>query len=165
MIFFSSASRMRSHGFGDRVGVGTDIIKISRGAAGWGSALANQATVTVSFRLPEKLCSTNWRRNQIDQVQQSVILAQSFLVCGNLFLKFFCARDSNRAEKFLSSSRVVNATRVVQGKRFSGYDCVQQCFALRSFPGLKFFRLSEFYSCAMTIFNLAASWLLQSRGE
>ena len=30
---------MRSHGFGERVGVGTDIIKIYKRAAGWGSAL------------------------------------------------------------------------------------------------------------------------------
>ena len=30
---------MRSHGFGERVGVGTDINKILMRAAGWGSAL------------------------------------------------------------------------------------------------------------------------------
>jgi hypothetical protein len=34
------------------------------------------------------------------------------------FSKKFCARDSDREEKFLSSSRVVNATRVVQEKGF-----------------------------------------------
>jgi hypothetical protein len=48
------------------------------------------------------------------------MLAQKISVCGNLFSKKFCARDSNRQEKILSSSRVVNATRVVQGKRFGG---------------------------------------------
>jgi hypothetical protein len=48
------------------------------------------------------------------------MLAQKISVCGNLFLEKFCARDSNREEKFLSSSRVVNATRVVQEKRFGG---------------------------------------------
>jgi hypothetical protein len=36
------------------------------------------------------------------------------------FLKNFRDADSNPEEKFLSSSRVVNATRVVQEKRFGG---------------------------------------------
>jgi hypothetical protein len=43
------------------------------------------------------------------------MLAQKISVCGNLFSKkFFALRDFNREEKLLSSSRVVNATRVVQ---------------------------------------------------
>lgn len=128
---------MRSHGFGDRVGVGTDIIKILRGAAGWGSAWLHQLTVSVSFCLLEKLCSTNWRRNQTNQVQQSVILAQKNLVCGNLFSKKFCDRVSNREEKFLSSSRVVNATRVVQEKRFGDLQRARLFLAQQNFSWIE----------------------------
>jgi hypothetical protein len=56
------------------------------------------------------------------------MLAQKISLCGNLFSKKFCAHDSNREEKFLSSSRVVNATRVVQEKRLSGSRHVRQFF-------------------------------------
>jgi hypothetical protein len=89
---------MRNHGFGERVGVGTDIIKNLRGAAGWGSALAKPTyCYGISLRLPER-CSV--RRNgggtEIDQVQQSVMLAQNFSVCGNLFQKNFCDAYFNR---------------------------------------------------------------------
>jgi hypothetical protein len=114
---------MRDHGFGDRVGVGTDIIKFYEGPLAGAAPWLHQATV--SFCLPEKLRSTNWRRNQIDQVQQSVMLAQIFFVCGNLFSKKFCAINFTRAEKFLSSSRVINAARVVQKRHSEPARCIR----------------------------------------
>ena len=83
------------------------------------------------------------------------MLAQKISVCGNLFSKNFCARDSNRAENFLSSSRVVNATTVVQEKRFGSAQIHPEIF-----PAANFFLPS--FICSLE-FSFASGIAIQAR--
>lgn len=59
------------------------------------------------------------------------MLAQNFPVCGNLFYKIFALRDFNREENFLSSSRVVNAARVVQNIASRGFSAMSNQYIPR----------------------------------
>jgi hypothetical protein len=96
--------------------VGTDI-RYKFGSRGWGSASDKNQVSFLRYRfnyqqrslIPELACG-----RESNLLRQSVMLAQIFSVCGNLFRESFGALISNREEMFLSSGDFITIQKLVQ---------------------------------------------------
>ena len=118
---------MRDHGFGLRVGVGTDIMNSLRAAAGAAPVLKPNTPVapnlgadgsTVSLQSPTGKPDSKLAADEIKLASTGGHAStKHFSLWKSFQEKFVRQFHFTREEKVLSSSEIVNAARVVQNRR------------------------------------------------
>ena len=112
---------MRSHGFGDRVGVETNINNFRGLAAKASAGIRIFAGLYVSSRAASDWAGRlRWGSENFTKLDQFGIVAQKFYVCGNLRRSFFLSEGFRTLKNFLSSAEFITAARVVQRGVFFG---------------------------------------------
>src|SRR5436309_13965045 len=100
---------MRNHGFGDKVGVETDINNFRGLAAKASAGIRIFAGLYVSSRAASDWAGRlRWGSENFTKLDQFGIVAQKFYVCGNLRRRFFLVWKIQNLKKLSVKCRVYN---------------------------------------------------------